>query len=1790
MRAPRVPAIDERRAAEFLAELQERARLWMPEWGVDDDPRDFGRALLEIAARFNSEVAERLDRAGEKMRRGFLDWLAIDRQAARPARAPVVFRLVETATAAVNAPSAVRLQANAAGAPVIFETDDAIRLHPGRLSAIVAVDADRDAFYLPPPDIFDLGPPEPRPTQWLPKTAAPAGSRRLQLDPEAGLDAGMVIEVQGALYRVETVDKDLVGIVPPLAADLAKGTFITRVSTFDPFRSRTIAGARGEAEDNGDQEHILYIGDDELLNLESAVDIEIVGVTSMPKGARWEYWGRKVGDDAARAEGSEPEPAAEDELGWLPLNPESGPNSVRLKKENQGALEPLEILGRTSRWIRAVVKSLDGASTNFEARSLQLRVKSSGWSVERSGVTCPPEAGARKGPVVEAMTNSTPLVVDKLFHPLGREPRLSDAFYLGCSEAFSKTGAEVGVCLEIASSTCESFAAIPIEGGDQYILAGVGKNGALQLVDFHPSDPATTLKFRDGPRWPSPTPTGGAGTSPAVTERLNPDCRPVMWVEGNGSTVSIAVAAGNQIWRWLENTGEARTSEWRRHGETPEDSRIVDLVSGADEKELLAALADGALYIHAPPKGNEPSGTWEERTPENLRQAGIASIAPVVDAEGNRLDRIIAVSRKGGLHLLKPGEKPTDRWLEKELQPDGALDATIAPPAQAEAQAVAAGESSGVDPKRPIHPAARIIQNMLTIVAVESSRTSLVALRGDTEGGSLQRARVDLKGDAVIGDAVIGDAVTLIEEDEGPRAFVTVSRDSESYLVASWAPRFRGSDNPNRPSSVRKTNLPITAGGGAGTPLVVADRVVVPGPREDAYLAPLYAPVLFKKVIGEGVVFPPEALKPKKNQFLSALFVQQADGGEHQVRHDWRINQAFNSDDKSRLYPIPAGIKSRAAEDPEVIAYLGKGKEGEIRSENTFAVEEDPAPGLKDGVIARIRVKNRPAIFGEVKNIEEVDEPIGDGGNGGNGGGGGSGGNNGGDGNDGNGGDGGGATRKIWIIEIKDDVFLQASVGERLKYWDPTSGFGAAPVVAPMIQFETSDEDALRAARLRERPILDFAAEPASATPEPSRQRFNLFGVDPATDLAAVIMLEERWTSPPSLEDKTPFRVQSILGEGWRRYLGPTATNPELSWEYWNGRGWWSLKVADGAARLANTGTVSFTVPADIAESNWSGKTNYWIRARLIGGDYGRETVSVITNNTKDGSIQTVDRSVEGIRAPQISGVHVSYGMRGARRPAWVLTRDGGTTRDQSDANRSKDAIIEAFVPIGAMLGRFDRGGPETALARPSPEGGRSLFLGLTASPSEGPVRILLLIDNERLDDGGFASLEVEALVADRFVKVVAQDETRVLGETGVLALYFSLAPTLRELFGMTLNWLRIRPRSSSETWTPTLRGAYLNGAWASARETLTRERLGSSDGSPSLSVQLARPPVLRDSLELRVREPLGEEERRRLVGLGPDTVKSNVEGLPGDWVLWKQVVDPGDEPAGARVYAMDEATGEIRFGDGEHGRIPPIGVDGIVAFRYSRAEPGVDASEGVPGNAVEARTPLDLVSPIQSVDVVVVADQAAGGQPPESDDRVLRFGHARLRHRGRAVTGRDLEDLILQSSPDFVQARAIEKPGGVRVVVVRRGANPEPSVAQIRELTRLARSVGPAALTAPGALEIQGPTIRRLRIRASLLIENLDFAGSLTTQVVARLLAFFDPETGGPERAGWPPGANVSDNEVAPAIFDVPHLLSIKSLTLEEIGPEGGSAWPKSLNPDEIPSLTADFINLDILVPQAIP
>jgi hypothetical protein len=372
--------------------------------------------------------------------------------------------------------------------------------------------------------------------------------------------------------------------------------------------------------------------------------------------------------------------------------------------------------------------------------------------------------------------------------------------------------------------------------------------------------------------------------------------------------------------------------------------------------------------------------------------------------------------------------------------------------------------------------------------------------------------------------------------------------------------------------------------------------------------------------------------------------------------------------------------------------------------------------------------------------------------------------------------------------------------------------------------------------------------------------------------------------------------------------------------------------------------------------------------------------------------------------------------------------------------------------------------------------------------------------------------------------------------------------------------------------------------AWASATETLTRELLGSSDGAPGLTFRLARPPVLRGTLELRVREPLGDEDRAELVKNDPAKVTSYVDGLGSDWVRWDQVDDPDDESAGARVYAFDEATGDVRFGNGLHGMIPPIGRDSIVALRYQRTEPPQPGSDVVPANAVAARTPLNLVTPVETVEAVVAADQAAGGAPPESVDRVVRFGFATLRHRRRVLTGRDLEDMALQASPDVTQARAFTRRGGVTLVLVMKGAVPAPTAAQARETRRVLLEGCSDALAQPGALTIQGPAVRFLRIELRLRVESLDRAAALSKSVNERLTAFFDTGTGGLHGRGWPLGTSPSDDDVVLALSEATYLDGIVDVRLREVDRHGDrQPWPETLKPTEIAMLAPDFVGIDV-------
>lgn len=1658
----RAPRLDERRESDFQRELLERAQSWIPSWGAPEGEPDFAHALLAIAARFNAEVAERLDQGASKMALGFLDWLAIRGQAAIPARMPVVFKLADNAQA-VSAPAPVQLQVDAMGTAVVFETETEVRLVPSRLELVVGADSDEDAYYLPPPGLSSLDPLEPLPTEWRIRSFAAPGSSTLQLDPPLGLAPDMLIEIGGQQFRIDAVNEDLVTIdpaVPPGEGFDGASVKVRKVATFDPFG--------GSARNR--QFHALYLGHADLLNIESGATISVAGVDGLASGAAWHYWGTLPGSD---------KPA------WQAFLP--GSTAAALIKP-KGEMETRKVGEVESRWIRASIARVPaGAPLTSDALTLKVN------HVDLTGA-CPLADAPGGVDGLEAMANNTALEMADIFFPLGREPRQFDAFYLGSAEAFSKRGADVRLCLDMADLTFTSFASMRVVNYANQLLAGVAQDGHLHLFWFTTGSGTVTRYWNSKPqRPPSPNMLGQAAPGLAVALDPRPHYRPALWSRPVDfwRDAYVAVAAGATAWVWRQN-GYVGPSGWKPLGTVDPNADPASLINGFVYLELspssgmLCALVGTKLFICNP---DADPVQWAEVTVTKTGTTDdieLARIVPVtrqlVDlGSGSMTDGLLGVGTDKAVYHITQITPSNPNYTASAATLLTDADVTVAPAGVLRADgallAVAACD---------LGPNTKELRACLST----SATVHQAPLLGEVIGFSI---------DANIASGQLVFAATLQLEDR-------------TAAIAWWSPF-----NPALSSKLVTTVIPDSVGAPAGAPTLMAQHVLLPALSNQVLVAQfnLAGQQGFFANLDSGVITDMSNLPYSVDDHIAVMLAMAA---------SWQVRKVVSvqSRDGESLYELESPY-AEPQTGTSLLLYRSSVRLLAGTAGGTDTIKLDPSDTDTAPLnVLLIDTGVAPSLY-QVTGI--------------------------------------GAGR---VATLDSDHGL--APGTAVHYWRAETGEG---VVRPMMTLNPATSGNWDASLL-DRTWLTFPGA------DPEQQRATAFTIDALTHHPVKVALRSAFTTPPAVTGQGVRFVVDGTIDRWSRQLGDTTSNPELSWEYWNGSAWWKIaNLHDETLHLKRSGALRFKVPADIEPTDWAGKNNHWIRARLIGGDYGQPRTIVKSTPKPDGSTeQTVQRITDDINAPQVLHLRVQYAASTPVMPTYVLTADSGAVRDQSDANRTPGALVSMFTHLASAL-PASSGQPQ-----------RALYLGFSAELAGQPVNLLVLVDKEQPFDA-FAPLRIEALIGEQFVPVVAEDTTRALGESGLLSLSLTLPTLLTGLFGRALCWLRLSPSRPAPGWTPSLRGVYINAAWARAAETMTRERLGSSIGAPGQVLLLARPPLLGNTLELRVREALSGEEREALLLADPASVVSDVASdLRGHWVLWRAVTDVDDAGPLERVYSLDESSGAVRFGDGVHGLIPPIGRDAIVAFSYQRTEPG-PLAEVVPANMVAPRTVLNLVTPVEGVEAVFAADQSAGGAPPESAERVQRFAPARLRHRDRALTLRDFEQHALQSSPDIVQARAFGGSGGVRLVIAMRGKQVQPSQAVRRELRRRLLALAPPQL----ALHIGGPAIRRLRISVTLRVASLDDSGQLANFSKRSLAAFFDQANGALEREGWPIGADPLEDDVALALLDAPALEGIDEVSFEEIASDGTAApWRHQLRSDELAMLAEDGMRIKFVIVETEP
>lgn len=670
---------------------------------------------------------------------------------------------------------------------------------------------------------------------------------------------------------------------------------------------------------------------------------------------------------------------------------------------------------------------------------------------------------------------------------------------------------------------------------------------------------------------------------------------------------------------------------------------------------------------------------------------------------------------------------------------------------------------------------------------------------------------------------------------------------------------------------------------------------------------------------------------------------------------------------------------------------------------------------------------------------------------------------------------------------------------------------------------------------------------------------------------------------------------------------GSLPSDPQLSWEYWNGRGWTGLAaalaggerggVSDGTYALRTDGHVKFRVPDNLVETDVAGQKGRWIRARLVGGTYVTESIRLVAVGPETRTV----RDLTGIGAPRVRKLTIryDYGDTGIP-PQQVLTFNNLQFRDQTNAATRSDADFAPFEPLEAP--------------------GRALFVAFAerlAKPAS------LLVDVTEHERGGGA-VEWSVLQHGAWMRVPADDGTGDLTRPGTVEISVP-APLERETrFGRARGdgwesilgcWLRadlvaVAPASAAPAisaplpWpcaadapaaapgdradrdrSPEIRGVFPNCVWVDQVRTIEDEPVGSTNGEPGQAMRLRYRPVqdapASSSLDLRVLELLSAEEREQVErDLGADAVavRAGPRGETQTWVRWSRVPDFAESGSRSRHFVLDPDAGEVRFGDDRAGRIPPAGIDNVRAFRYR-------VGGGVAGNV-----PIDkittLATAVAGIRSVSNPLPAGGGTDALGVDDSAAFAAERLDHGDRAVCFEDFETLACEASPTIARARCLAdrraavagKDGWLRVAILPRPVEPTfegdaaerasesyrkpaPTLA-LRESVRdwLTRRAD-GALGRPGAgrIAVVAPRFVEVRVRATLEVAAVHDVARVGAAAQAALLRFLHPVSGGRRGDGWDFGVGLHASDVHAALRGIPGLRAVRELSFawDEAGTE---------------------------------
>lgn len=623
-----------------------------------------------------------------------------------------------------------------------------------------------------------------------------------------------------------------------------------------------------------------------------------------------------------------------------------------------------------------------------------------------------------------------------------------------------------------------------------------------------------------------------------------------------------------------------------------------------------------------------------------------------------------------------------------------------------------------------------------------------------------------------------------------------------------------------------------------------------------------------------------------------------------------------------------------------------------------------------------------------------------------------------------------------------------------------------------------------------------------------------------------------------------------------------------MAWEYFDGKRWRlfgrsgprgnlpgggeDLGFHDETKALTKTGTASFRRPKDMSAVDVNGDELRWIRIRVEKGDFGEAGTYTLDNE------KWVFKDDRPLQPPAVRQITFRY-REDYREVRHVLVFNDFAFSDVTEDARTDFTIFQPFTPKSDESPALYLG-----FAHKLPNEALSLYfqmedqLGHTSLPEDGMSAITAELADyqaaqraeweaeqrvvwEYFDGKSWEPLSVNdgtsAFTGSGFVDFVGPDDWQ---------------PTMK--FTEERYWFRARLEMGGYIKPPRIRRVLTNVVEARHHTTLRDETLGSSDATPLQAFQLLHGPLLEGEVILvRERHPPPEAELDELKGAVDDDGGPVVEYLSEEeseecWVRWKRVDSFFDSKPQSRHYTIDYQSGEVSFGDGNKGMVPPEGQNNIKARRYR-------IGGGSAGN-VNPGTLTSLTRAIAYIDTVSNPLAAAGGTDRETVAEAKERAPHTIKSRDRAVTAEDFENLALRASTLLARARCVPDKGhrgAVTLVVVPKAetADMNRRLVPSNEVLRYVKRYLDERRLVGTILNVVKPRYEDLSLKVTLLRKTIGTSDRLRREIEQKLRRYLHPLVGGRDGKGWEFGRAVLKTELIHVIEEVPGVEGVDALEI---------------------------------------